>query len=148
MQRSFLDDRVRNMTAQIQDKLGPQVTFVARDDAADPLRFTFSLVPDCGALPSMSIYLAALLAFPAGLRKRFLGLILGVPVLYVINLVRLVCLAMIGAWWRDDPDVFEFAHQYVWQSVYVLIVVGVWLLWVELIVRPGSSWRTNPTSAA
>lgn len=147
-QRNFLDERVRNITAQIQDRLGPQVTFVASEDPAKPLRFTFSLVPDCGALPSMSIYLAALIAFPASLRKRLLGIVIGVPILYGINVARLACLAMIGAWWRDDPGVFEFAHQYVWQAIYVLFVVGVWLLWVELIVRPGTSWRTNPTSAA
>jgi len=147
-QRAFLDERVRTMTAQVQEKLGPQVTFVARGGGDAARRFTFSLVPDCGALPSMSIYLAALIAFPAPFRKRLLGLAAGVPVLYAINLARLVCLATIGAYWREDPAVFEFAHQYVWQAVYVLIVVGVWLLWVELIVRPGTSWQTDPTSAA
>ncbi|NUM54547.1 MAG: archaeosortase/exosortase family protein [Candidatus Hydrogenedentes bacterium] len=147
-QREFLSERVARITTQIQDRLGPQVSFVARSSETPPPRFTFSLVPDCGALPSMSIFLAALIAFPAPLRKRILGLIAGVPILYGINLARLVCLAVIGAYWSDDPGVFEFAHQYVWQSIYVLIVVGVWLLWVELIVRPGTSWRTNPTSAA
>lgn len=147
-QRDLLGERVSKVTAQIQDRLGPQVSFVARSRHTPPPQFTFSLVPDCGALPSMSIFLAALIAFPAPLRKRAIGFVVGVPILYSINLARLVCLAAIGAYWHEDPDVFEFAHQYVWQSIYVLIVVGVWLLWVELIVRPGTSCRTNPTSAA
>ncbi|MCC6153383.1 MAG: exosortase/archaeosortase family protein [Candidatus Hydrogenedentes bacterium] len=147
-QRDFLDERIRKVTAQIQEKLGPQVTFVARKQENPPLQFTFSLVPDCGALPSMSIFIAALIAFPAPMRKRALGLLIGVPILYVINLARLTCLAAIGAYWKQNPEVFEFAHQYVWQAIYVLIVVGVWLLWVELIVKPGKTWRTNPSSAA
>lgn len=148
MQRDFLDERIRKVTAQIQEKLGPQVTFVARKQENPPRQFTFSLVPDCGALPSMSIFIAALIAFPASIRKRLLGLLIGVPILYVINLARLICLAAIGAYWKQNPEVFEFAHQYVWQAIYVLIVVGVWLLWVELIVKPGNTWRTNPSSAA
>lgn len=148
LQRAFLDERVASLVTQIQDRLGPQVTFVANSSKEGPLRFTFSLVPDCGALPSMSIYLAALAAFPASLRKRLIGLAIGIPVLYLINIARLACLAVIGALWRSEPEVFEFAHQYVWQAVYVLIVVGVWLLWVELVVRPGTAWRTNPTSVA
>ena len=147
-QRDFLDERIRKVTAQIQEKLGPQVTFIARKQANPPLQFTFSLVPDCGALPSMSIFIAALIAFPASMRKRALGLLIGVPILYIINLARLTCLAAIGAYWKQTPEVFEFAHQYVWQAIYVLIVVGVWLLWVELIVKPGTAWRTNPSSAA
>ena len=146
-QRNFLDERIRRTTAQIQEKLGPQVTFMARKQENPPLQFTFSLVPDCGALPSMSIFIAALIAFPAAMRKRALGLLIGVPILYVINLARLSCLAAIGAYWKQNPEVFEFAHQYVWQAIYVLIVVGVWLLWVELIVKPGTAWRTNPNSA-
>ncbi|MCC6796613.1 MAG: archaeosortase/exosortase family protein [Candidatus Hydrogenedentes bacterium] len=147
-QRDFLDERIRKVTAQIQEKLGPQVTFVARKTENPPLQFTFSLVPDCGALPSMSIFIAALIAFPAPMRKRALGLLIGLPILYIINLARLTCLAAIGAYWKQNPEVFEFAHQYVWQAIYVLIVVGVWLLWVELIVKPGKTWRTNPSSAA
>lgn len=146
-QRAFLEERITALTTQIQDHLGPLVNFVAGGSAEKPRRFSFHLVPDCGALPSMSIYLAALLAFPATMRKRLVGLAVGLPVLYAINVARLTCLAMIGAW-ANDPDVFEFAHQYVWQALYILIVVGVWLLWVELIVRPEMAWRAGPTSPA
>ncbi|HRK35675.1 MAG TPA: archaeosortase/exosortase family protein [Candidatus Hydrogenedentes bacterium] len=146
-QESFLRGRVANLTTQIQDRLGPLVMFVARDDPADMRRFNFHLVPDCGALPSMSIYLAALLAFPASWRSRLLGIAFGLPILYAVNLIRLVCLAFIGAYAQSN-EVFEFAHQYVWQAVYILIVVGAWLLWVELLVRPGALWGKKPTSAA
>jgi len=146
-QAAFLGERVAALTTQVQDRLGPLVMFVARESADAPRRFNFHLVPDCGALPSMSIYLAALLAFPATWRQRLVGVLIGAPLLYAVNIARLVCLAFIGAY-AENTDVFEFAHQYVWQAVYILIVVGVWLLWVELIVRPGAVWSGKTTSGA
>ncbi len=84
---------------------------------------------------------------PAGAswRKRSIGLLAGLPLLYIVNVVRLVCLAFIGAY-AENTEVFEFAHQYVWQTLYILIVVGVWLLWVELVVRPGAVWGKKQTS--
>lgn len=104
------------------------------------VRFHFNVVPDCGALPSMAIFVAAILAFPARLWKKLVGMLLGIPALYIINVARLACLAVIGAYWGNGKE-FEFAHEYVWQAVYIIFVVMVWLLWVELLVRPGGIWR-------
>ena len=47
---------------------------VGRDKA-----FSFRVVPDCGAIPSMSIFLAAVLAFPTPWWKRVAGLAAGLP---------------------------------------------------------------------
>ncbi len=108
-----------------------------RDTEADmDKRFRFNVVPDCGALPSMSIFFAAMLAFPTDFRKRLLGLAIGLPLLYGINIARLTCLALIGAY-TGNGRIFEFAHEYVWQAVYIVFVVIIWLMWVEFIVRPG-----------
>ena len=104
------------------------------------VRFRFNVVPDCGALPSMAIFFAAVIAFPARMWKRLVGLLAGLPMLYLINVARLACLAVIGAYWGNGKE-FEFAHEYVWQAVYILFVVMIWLLWVELLVRPGGLWR-------
>ena len=32
-------------------------------------------------------------------------------------------------------DVFEFVHVYVWQTIFILFVVCIWLLWIEKIVK-------------
>ncbi|MCL4219007.1 MAG: exosortase H, partial [Candidatus Hydrogenedentes bacterium] len=67
-------------------------------------------------------------------RKRLLGIMLGVPALYIINILRLTCLALLGAW-DDGGEWFDFAHHYVWQGIYLVFVVGIWLLWVEFSGR-------------
>lgn len=112
---------------------GPSVFFIARDGT--PIReFTFRIVPGCGAIPSMAIYLSAVLAFPAAWRKKLTGIACGLLVLSGINLGRLVVLAHIGAY--DSTEThrwFTFAHEYVFQAVFMLFVGAVWLVWVEWV---------------
>ncbi len=95
--------------------------------------FHFRVVPDCGALPSMTIFVASVLAFPASWRKRLIGVAAGLPLLYIINLIRLAALAVLGAV-DTSGRWFNFAHHYVWQGIYLVFVVAVWLAWVEFIV--------------
>ena len=83
----------------------------------------------------MSIFVAAIVAFPTRIWKRLLGLAGGVPILYSVNLGRLSMLAIIGAY-DDSPGQkwFTFIHEYVWQGVFIIFVVAVWLAWVEFVV--------------
>ena len=82
------------------------------------VQFTFQVVPDCGAIPSISIFLAAVLAFPTLLVYRLIGVVAGTGILYTINIARLSTLAYIGAIDRESGGKwFSFAHEYVWQGI-------------------------------
>ncbi|MCC6489817.1 MAG: archaeosortase/exosortase family protein [Candidatus Hydrogenedentes bacterium] len=135
--------RVEQLEAQVETLKAKRAAATSPAELAildRDVRFHFNVVPDCGALPSMAIFAAAILAFPAGLWRKLAGMLVGIPALYLINVARLACLAVIGAYWGNGKE-FEFAHEYVWQAVYIIFVVMVWLLWVELLVRPGGVWR-------
>lgn len=100
----------------------------------ESLIFPFILVPECGAIEIMAIFVAAILAFPTLWRKRLIGLVAGIPIMYGVNIFRLTVLAIIGA--VDQSRVwFNFAHEYLWQAVYIVFVVAVWLVWVEYVVK-------------
>lgn len=100
------------------------------------LSFSFILVPECGAIEIMAIFLAAVIAFPTIWRKRLIGIIVGTPIMYGVNIFRLTVLAVIGALDSSQGRIwFKFAHEYVWQAVYIVFVVAVWLLWVEYVVK-------------
>ena len=126
----------RRLTSKSADTdmadLGPLVHFTSRGDR----EFSFQVVPDCGAIPSMSIFAAAVLAFPTALWGRAIGIVIGLPLLYMVNIGRLTFLAFIGAW-TNHGELFTFFHEYVWQAVFIIFVVAVWLVWVETLVR----WR-------
>lgn len=97
--------------------------------------FAFNLVPSCGAVEVISIFVAAVIAFPATWRKRAWGLALGLPLLYAVNVLRIAFLAIVGALDSYERVWFNFLHEYVWQAVYIIFVVAAWLAWVEYLVR-------------
>jgi archaeosortase B (VPXXXP-CTERM-specific) len=94
--------------------------------------FSIEVVGECTGLYEMLIFLAAVIAYPAGWRKKVLGAGLGIPLLYVINIVRMVFITAVGNW---SPGTFEFMHLYFWQVAMILIIVAVWVLWIEKVVH-------------
>ena len=81
---------------------------------------------------SAAIFIAAVIAHPARWGRRLLGIGLGVPALVVINIVRLVSLCYVGAL---RPDLFDVAHELVWQSLMVFLTVVLWLVWAVTLGR-------------
>lgn len=130
-------EAVRSEIESLDDEIAALSTDPKADRKKTDREFSFRIVPDCGAIPSMAIYLSAVLAFPVPWRKRVIGVAGGLATLYAINIGRLVVLAFVGAY---DPTPeqkwFAFIHEYVWQSIFLLFVVSVWLAWIELIVKP------------
>ena len=129
--------RARQLDAEIQE-LREELTAGLRDPdtrrAQQGRFFSFIVIPECGAIEVMAIFLAAVIAFPASWGARIWGLAAGLPVMYGVNILRLSCLAYIGAV-DTSGKWFEFCHEYVWQAVYVVFVVVVWMAWVEFRVR-------------
>ena len=118
-------------TVDLRGKQPDRTTKERRD-----VQFQFQLVPDCGAIPSISIFIAAVVAFPTLVRHRVIGVFAGTALLYAINVSRLSTLAYIGAI-DDSPGSkwFNFIHEYVWQGIFIVFVVAVWMAWIELVVR-------------
>ena len=97
-------------------------------------QFAFHVVSECGAIEVMAIFFSAVIAFPTAWRKRLIGLACGLPLMYLLNIFRLTLLAIIGAVDRGGQW-FKFTHEYLWQAVYIVFVVVVWMCWIEFVVR-------------
>ncbi len=96
--------------------------------------FSAEIITECTAIFPIMIFLAAVIAYPSGWKKKLWGIVLGVPAILFVNLIRLVTLFYIGYWF---PSVFEAAHLLVWQSLIIFFAVLFWLIWVELFVHRG-----------
>lgn len=96
--------------------------------------FSAEIITECTAVFPIMIFLAAVIAYPSGWRKKLWGIALGVPAILFVNLIRLVSLFYIGYWF---PSVFETAHLLVWQSLIIFFAVLFWLVWVEVFVHRG-----------
>ncbi|MGD8376253.1 MAG: exosortase H [Acidobacteriota bacterium] len=95
-------------------------------------RFAVNIYHGCNGVLATSIFGAAVLAFPATWKERGLGLLLGIPLIQVVNMVRILSLYYIGIHW---PRLFAAAHGYVWQSIVILLSMVLWIFWAERIVH-------------
>ena len=94
--------------------------------------FAVEIKNNCNAIYEIGLYGAAVLAYPASLRQRLAGFLLGAAVLYVVNLLRILSLLALGRYWAGG---FQVAHLYVWQALFLAVVAACWLGWTAR-VRP------------
>ena len=92
--------------------------------------FAVTILAGCNGIEAMIVLVAALLAYPAPLKHKLLGLAAGIVAIQALNLVRIVSLFYIGQWHRE---VFEWAHLYAWQVLIMLDALIVWLLWLKTL---------------
>jgi len=93
---------------------------------------TLKVIDECTAMFGSIVYISCILAYPADVKKKVMGIVLGVPCLYAINMVRLVILAFVGV---SSPGIFEFVHTYLWQTIFIIFVILIWLVWVDKVVK-------------
>lgn len=94
--------------------------------------FAVSIIIECVGLLEMLIYSACVLAFPAPIRARLLGVGLGCAAIFVFNLLRIVTLLVVGRHWNDY---FDFFHVYFWQATLIAMIVSVLYGWIKLFVH-------------
>ncbi len=89
-------------------------------------RFQLQIYRGCDAIEPSALFAAAVIAFPAGVRRKVPGLLIGVATLLLLNLVRIVSLYYTGV---HFPSAFETMHVEVWQPLFILIAISLWVAW-------------------
>ncbi len=91
--------------------------------------FSFLISPDCTGWKSMLFLFALLFAVPRiQNKKRFLGLVIGIPLVWAGNLGRIVMTVLVQDMYGLEAA--GFVHDYLWRmglAVLVLLIWGVWL---------------------
>ena len=94
--------------------------------------FGVEIIGECTGLFEIAIYSACVLAFPTSWRKKGLGLLFGIPAIYAFNILRILCLLLVGHYAKSS---FDFFHLYFWQGTLILMITSVWMLWIYMVVR-------------
>lgn len=97
--------------------------------------FNVDVKNGCNGVEALLILVSAVLAFPAPWRSRLGALAAGAVVIQALNLVRVVSLFWLGAHRRD---VFELFHTAVWQTLLILVAVGLFVLWSRRVTGRGA----------
>ncbi len=85
---------------------------------------------ECTGLYVLMILFTFLLAYPASWVARLAGATIGLVGLTVINILRISVLIGIAEW---QPDLFAYFHEYIWQGVFLILVIAYAMTWVEYV---------------
>lgn len=85
------------------------------------------VIEGCDGVTVFILIIAAVLAFPKPLKERLLGVVILLPLLFAINWLRLIVLAMIRYYW---PEQFGLVHVYLFQPAMVLATFVCFIAWI------------------
>lgn len=92
----------------------------------------FEIILECSGIYTALLYVSCVLSFPADLKRKTAGIALGLPAIFVINIIRLTTLMVIDI---RLPLFSDFAHCYVWDVSFIILVVILFQIWVDGIVE-------------
>ena len=115
---------VARTSGAILNVIGEDVT-VAGTVIRSP-RFAVNINNGCNGVEAMLILLASIVAFPATMKARAAGLLLGALAVQILNAIRIITLYLLGAY---QPRLFDLFHTAVWQIVIIMAAIGFFLAW-------------------
>ncbi|UCF79383.1 MAG: archaeosortase/exosortase family protein [Candidatus Eiseniibacteriota bacterium] len=89
------------------------------------------IIGECTGYTAMALFFSVVVAYPSPLKKKLLGLAIGIPLILVFNLLRLVVMTYVLAY---RPQYFDVAHLYFWQVALIVFVVAMVVFWIEKLV--------------
>jgi exosortase H (IPTLxxWG-CTERM-specific) len=95
--------------------------------------FAMEVLDGCNGDDVVVLLWAAILAYPASWLQKGKGLLAGTAAIYLINFLRIISLFYLGQY---NTRWFEFAHLYVWESVFVLLTLTIFWMWVRRMAAP------------
>jgi len=96
----------------------------------------------CNGIEAVVIFISAILAFPARLKSKLAGLVLGFIGIFVINQTRVVGLFLVNLYASQHLDL---AHTYIGQTYVIISGLALWILWAEKVSH--ASQKISPPPA-
>ena len=119
---------VASVTSSCLDLLGYEVT--TRSNVITTSGFTFQIVQGCEGLEPVGFLFAAALATPTTIPTRLLFCMYGAALLLVLNVGRIISVAIIGT---HAPQFATVVHWNVWPALIVAFIVILWLMWARRV---------------
>ena len=91
------------------------------------------IIAECTGLYTSIIYFSIIGAYPARITEKLIGLVIGIPLIHILNLFRMVFVSLVLYHRRD---LFDFFHGYFWQISFVIFMLLIVLFWMGKIVKP------------
>ncbi|MFW5902588.1 MAG: exosortase/archaeosortase family protein [archaeon] len=130
------DEKILNYYTNNLKKQGHRIyttpSLIDVNKRAEP--FQIDVVPECVGWIGMFAIIALILAYPdAKKREKFLGIVMALPLIHLMNLVRLS--TTIYAGWNYGIKFLDFVHDFLWRTLLIFWALLLWLIWIKYIVN-------------
>lgn len=88
--------------------------------------FGINVVDGCNGIYATAILLSGVIAYPARVKYKLLGILIGFTAIFALNLLRVISLLYLGQYF---PDVFKEIHVFVWQPIIIVWAIYIWYFW-------------------
>jgi exosortase/archaeosortase family protein len=129
VQSAFLDPYTAAVSAAARGLLRvflPAVT--GHGNVLGDAQFRIQVLNVCNGTDLWVLFGAAVVAFPAPVRVKLVGLAVGLPLLSLVNMLRILGLFLTG---RYVPRLFDASHLFLWQAALVVLTAGLFAIYLR-----------------
>lgn len=85
---------------------------------------------ECTGVFVLFVLASFIAAYPARARAKAVGILIGISLLSLINMIRIATLVRVVEFY---PTLFAYFHEYVWQGAFLMLVTLYAISWVEWV---------------
>ena len=89
---------------------------------------TLNINHECTGVFVLFVLASFIAAYPARLKAKLIGIVAGVLILSLVNVIRIATLVRIVEFY---PGAFVYFHEYIWQGAFLMLVTLYAITWVE-----------------
>jgi exosortase family protein XrtM len=128
----LVDTLTTRVSSKIINFITPHENTYVREGAITDGKFMVEIRRGCEGIEGMLLLIAAMLAFPAGLREKLIGMAGGILFIYVFNLARIAVLYYVV---KYSPALFDMMHIYVGQIIIIFVALTYFIFWLSRLER-------------
>lgn len=82
----------------------------------------------CSGISAIGLFVGFVIAYPGNWIPRIAFIFIGIGIIYLVNIIRNVVLAITQVYW---PDMFDITHDYSTTAIFYLVIFGLWMIWAN-----------------
>jgi len=90
--------------------------------------FSIRIRNGCDAIEATAILLCAMLIYPTSWKNKSIGLLVGLLLLVILNIIRIMSLYFINIY---IPSIFDVMHVSIWQVLFIVFPILIILWWIK-----------------
>ena len=87
------------------------------------------MVDGCTGISAIGLFLGFIWAYPGENYMRIKFSLMGMAVIYIVNVLRIATLMLMQEW---APQFFDITHDYSTTTIFYLVIFLLWMLWVRI----------------